>query len=142
MGESGSVRLHRVTIIEAVVAIFVMGLVAAALISLMTFSSEISGLMDRRQVCLQLAVRRTEEIRNRPFTEVGFFAEDNVRINRDGQADVDGEYWRTTVVSNQTAMSCHVSVTVASQGGFLHKPTSYQLSTAVIDYEQIHGQPQ
>ncbi len=142
MGKRNTVKINRITMVEALVALFVMAMVAMAMISLTTFSSEISGLMDRRQICLQLAVRRVEEIRNRPFSEVDLFGEDNVRIGTSGQADADGEYWRTTVISNMADDSCHVTVNVASLGGFMRKPTHYQLSTAVIDYDKIDGQPE
>ncbi len=131
--------IRRFTVVEALLAAVILGLAATAFISLMTFSTEISDLMDRRQTCMQLAVRRTEEIRNRPFSEVDFFVEDTVRINALGVHDANGEYLRTTTLSNRDDVSCHVAVLVASRGGMLRKPTHYELWTVVIDYDLVHG---
>ena len=134
------VRRNFFTIIEALVASFVLAMATVAFISLMTMATEISDLMDRRQNCMQLAVKRVEQLRNRPYNEVDFFAEpDRVRINHLGVSDPDGQYWRTTVL-NRDGIVCPVVVTVFSNGTFLKRPTQYELSTVIIDYDEVHGQ--
>lgn len=136
---SAPARRHRFTIVEAITAAFILALAAIAFVSMMTMSNEVSDLMDRRQYCMQLAVKRIEQIRNRPFTEVQHFVEDKVRINELGNLDPDGEYWRLTALSDQQERFCTVSVTVFSRGRYLRKPTEYELSTVVIDYDGVHG---
>ena len=99
-------------LIEVIIALFIFGTAVAGMCALVL---SVRGASDRSRdhyVAVNLAKNRLERARSFGFGQLSMFAENQVYINSVGTVTPNGDFRRTTVVSNVTPNLAEIRVTV------------------------------
>lgn len=88
------------TLVEVLVAMLIVGLIIGAVISTFQIGSAMSRNLDLIYTGTYLAERRIELLKRFSFESLSVYEENDVRIGSDGNVAVDGEYLRSTEITN------------------------------------------
>ena len=101
------------TLVEVLVATFLIVMVMGGAYSLIVRSSELSRSARRHYVAVSLAKSRIERARNFQYGDLMLLTENNLTVNDNGAPDLAGRFRRTTTVNtNYGAGLTEVVVTV------------------------------
>jgi Tfp pilus assembly protein PilV len=105
-------RSDGMTLVETIMALFIFSICIGGICSLMIMSRESSDRARSHYTAVSIAKNRLERMRVAQFSEVGLFAESAVVVNYAGVAMPNGDYQRTTTISNVSSTLKQVTVTV------------------------------
>jgi len=100
------------TLIEALVAIFVLSLCIGGMCKVAVCLKQTSDKARSHYVAINIAKNRLERMRTFDFNELYLFAEDKVLINVSGNPDSGGDYRRSTVLSEMQTNLIEAAITV------------------------------
>lgn len=99
-------------LVEVVIALFIFAAMVAGMCGLVLIARESSDRARDHYVAVNLAKNRLERAKSFGFDQLSMFAEDKVRMNSQGVQTPNGDFRRTTIVSNVTPNLTEVRVTV------------------------------
>ena len=82
--------------IEVIIALAVLGLFIGGMCAVMQSSRQLSDRARSHYTAVNLAKNRIERARDIPFESLSGFVESNTLVDKDGKADYQGDYRRTT----------------------------------------------
>jgi prepilin-type N-terminal cleavage/methylation domain-containing protein len=131
-------RLRRgMTLVEVVVATFLILMVMAGSYLLIIQSSELSRTARRHYIAISLAKNRLERARNFLYNDLKLMAETDLTVNDNGNPDPDGRFRRTTTVdTNYSAGLTEVIVVVKIRNPHtgLFTPDNETIRTLFTEY--------
>ena len=133
MSGSQRQRRSRLTLVEVVIASFLLMIAVLAIISLLVFHIRYSDFLDRRRVALEIATGRVEFLSEIPFNELSAAVENSVRIDYNGALDAQGDYLRDTTIAQHEDGSYLIQVTVTAPGDSMRFEASAGLTTSRAD---------
>lgn len=118
------------TLVEALAALVLFALTAAALISLLVFHIRVSNLLERTRTASQLATSRMEQLNRMPSDQVILAVEDRAPLNENGDPNAEGPYFRSTSFALDADGNITITVIVESGGGSFRPAASFELISA------------
>ncbi len=125
--------------VEVMAAMVLATVVMAASISFLSFEKWTSDALTRRMTAISLAKNRLEYLKRVPFSEMSYYAENDVRINAEGVPDETGRYLRSVVVGAESFATRPVDITVCSPGQLGRPDVLVPLSTIIRDPETLEN---
>ena len=125
------------TLIEVVVAVFIFAICIGGACMLVVQTRQAMDNARSHYVAVNIAKNRLEKGRTFGYDQLSVFAEDDVIVDISGAADADGNYRRTTVVSNVTSNLVEMIVTVEIRDRVTRQfssKKSEQIQTYFADY--------
>ena len=105
-------RRSGVTIVETLMAVMVFAICISGICKLVLITRESSDRARSHYNAVNIGKNRLEKARVFPFTQLDQFAENQVVVDGGGGPSANGEFRRTTAVSNVTASLKELAVTV------------------------------
>lgn len=124
------------TLIESLIAIFLLSLFVAGSVQVLNSVRRSADLSRMHFQALNMAKDRVERIRTFSFSQLGLAAESGVRLNQYGRIDAEGMFRRSTTVETQTNGLKKIVVRVEILNPRSRKFDMEQsMSTLMADYE-------
>lgn len=101
-----------VGLIEVVVALFIFAATVTGMCGLVLILRESSDRARDHYVAVNLAKNRLERAKSFGFSQLSMFAENQIRVNNMGVQTPNGEYRRTTLITNVNPTLTEIRVTV------------------------------
>lgn len=131
-------RRRPFTLVEVVLSGVITAGGLAAAVSLVSFNLWTANFAEMRMLASEIAKNRLEQVRLLGFSDLPKLAESSVQVNAQGLPDASGQYHRTTTLVGPDANSCYwVTVTVMAPGGQGRPPAVVNMSTMVLDKDQV-----
>ena len=112
-----------ITLVEIMVSVALMALLAGAVVSLLVQNMKMGQAIDYNYVAVNIAKSRIDRIRelrrDKGFSNINTAAETNVTVDRDGTPEANGDFRRTTVITenfDSNSDLTRVEVSVAYEG--------------------------
>ena len=123
--------------VEVMIALLVLGLAVAGMYRVAIMANRTSSQARNHYLAVNIAKNRLEQIKARDFSQIGRFVDSAVVVDMSGQPSLDGEFQRTTSVSNVGTGRVEVVVTVGirdrATGSFLGE--SEFVSTQLTEFQ-------
>ena len=100
------------TLVEAVIAILLLSMCMYGVCRLVIKARQMRNIARIHYTAVNVAKNRLERARNFDFDSLDTLSEDTVTMNADGGPSPDGDYQRTTIVSNINSVLKELVVTV------------------------------
>jgi prepilin-type N-terminal cleavage/methylation domain-containing protein len=100
------------TLIEVIIAIAIFAVFVGGACAVVIAARQLNELARDRYIAVNLAKNRLERARTFPFDQLSSFDESNVQIDSVGDPSNNGNYRRSTTVSNVSASLIEMSVAV------------------------------
>jgi hypothetical protein len=101
-----------VSLVEAIVAIALFALCIGGICAVVMNARQLGDMARDRYVAANLAKGRLERARSFDFDQLQLFKESAVVLNASGNIDPNGDYRRTTTISNVMARLAEISIRV------------------------------
>ena len=105
-------RRAGLTLVETIIAIMVFAVFITGICRMIVIARESTDRARWHYTCANIGKNRLERARVAQYSELNGFAEDSVIVDASGQPSDDGDYCRTTTVSNSTPALKEMVVTV------------------------------
>ena len=112
MGKVFTQRRSGLTLVEVVIAVFLLGMCISGACALVLHTKKLNDVARAHYVAANIARNRLERARTIDFTALSLLAEYDVVVDHNGNPDPNGNYSRSTAVTNVKANLAEVSVTV------------------------------
>ena len=124
------------TIVETLVALGIFAVFSTGACKLLLSHRKISDMARAHYTAINIAKNRMELVRTFDFGQVDDFIEDAVVVNSSGTPSTDGNYRRTTAVSNVSSnlMELTVTVDIRNRQTLIFNPANQQLNTYFANY--------
>jgi len=133
--DAGAPATHPFTLVEAMVALLLAGVVMAGAVALMSTSVWGENMGRRAMTASNLAKARLESLRALPYVDLPRMAETRARVNAAGVPDENGVYYRTTAINAENAGSREVVVTVASTWKYNRPELTVTVTSIIVNLE-------
>lgn len=101
-----------VTLVEFMIATLIFGITLASILGLYTQSARLGKQSEFAYHAYNIAKNRMERLRNVSYTLLADSAETDTRVDTDGNPDLNGQFVRSTIISNYTGNLKLTQVTV------------------------------
>ena len=106
-------RKDGTTLIETFVAVLIFGISVAGICGLVGAAKELGDRSRGHYTAVNIAKNRLERIHIFDYSQLYLFAENNTTVDRNGVADPEGDYRRTTTISTVSSNLSEVVIRVA-----------------------------
>lgn len=100
------------TLIETIVALCIFAICVGGFCALVSQVRQAADMARDRYIAVNLAKNRLERARSFEFDQLHLFRESRVVLDGDGTPFIDGNFRRTTTVSNVTDIMCEMVIKV------------------------------
>jgi len=124
------------TVVETVVALTIFAIFTTGACKLLLSHRQVSDMARAHYTAINIAKNRLELVRTYDFDQVNNFVEDKVVVDTSGIPSADGNYRRTTQVSNISSNLLELTVTVGirNRRTLQFNPANQELSTYFANY--------
>ena len=129
------------TIVETLVALAILAVFSTGACKLLLSHRKISDMARAHYTAINIAKNRLELVRRFDFGQVDDFIEDKVLVDASGIPTTEGNYRRTTEISNVSSNLLELTVTVdiRNRKTLVFNPANQQLSTYFANYLEPGG---
>jgi hypothetical protein len=129
------------TVVETIVALTIFAVFTTGACKLLMSHRRVSDMARAHYTAINIAKNRLELVRTFDFDQVDDFTEDKVVVDESGNPAADGNYRRSTLVSNISSNLLELTVTVGirNRRTLEFNPANQSLSTYFADYLEPGG---